>query len=207
MTAMAATIGRFFAPILVLLLAASACSGNNDDIGTLPETPTTPSTVTTTSSSTTTTTEPTTTTLSEIEAAEAEIRAIVIEWYTFPVDTSRGDEVLRAEQTTGLLRQRILEAAGQLEADGQILRSVGDARIEIAAVSVDLDKGIAEVDACTGSGSELVDADTLEVISGGGPITTSTSIFQLQLESGVWKINEWLPSELNGGAVACEVSS
>lgn len=206
MTAMAATTGRLIAPILALVLIASACSGNNDDIGTLPEAPTTPSTASTTSSSTTTT-EPTATTLSELETAEAEIRAIVIEWWQFPIDYSLGEEGLGLGPTTGLLRQRIVEFANQMASDGLTLRSAETARIEISDVEVNLDDGFAEVDACTGSSDETIDAETLEVLEVGDIEDTYSSVFQLQLIDGEWKISEWLPSGVDGPSIDCEIAT
>ncbi|MEM9565736.1 MAG: hypothetical protein AAGA93_24160, partial [Actinomycetota bacterium] len=190
--------------------ALSACSGSSDDdIGAqLDEEAAAASTSTTepTTTSSSTTTEPTTTTRSEEEAARAEIERVVTEWYQFPIDYSLGEEGLGLEQTTGLLRQRILESAAQLEAEGQVLRSLGVARIEITGINVDLEDGTAEVDACTGSSAELLNAETLEVITRTEP-DTSTSLFQLRFEAEQWKISEWVSSGVDGDPISCDAES
>lgn len=207
---MAATTGRLVALTVAFLLAAAACSNADDDIGAELDAEAeaaATSTTTTAAPSSTTTTEPTTTTLSELELAEAEIRQVVTEWHLFPVDYSLGEEGLRLEQTTGLLRRRIIESAAQLEAEGKAIRSTETARIEIIGLDVDLADGTAEVQACTGSGSELVDLETLEVLDSGEASDTFISAFQLQIVEGQWKINEWLPSALNGGPIDCEVET
>jgi len=206
MTPMAATTGRLLALAVAFLLIAAACSDADDDIGAELDAAATSST-TTTPPSTTTTTEPTTTTLSDLELAEAEIRDVVTEWYQFPVDYALGEAGLRLEQTTGILRQRILESAAQLDAEGQILRALDVSPIEITAVRVSLEKGTAEVDACTASADGLLDAETLEVIAADNPNDASTSVFQLQLIDGQWKINEWISSALDGDPIDCEVQA
>ncbi len=211
MSSMAATtIGRLLALAVALIVALSACSNSSDDdIGAqLDEEAAASSTSTTdaTTTSSSTTTESPPTTLSDEAIAEAEIRRVVTEWYQFPIDTSRDDNELRLEALTGLLRQRVAESDAQYAAEGVIHRSTGPAPIEIAGVDIDLIAGIAEVEACTGSADEFVDAETLEVLGVDDPEKTSTSVFQLQLVDEQWKINEWLPSELTpGGIVACEI--
>lgn len=207
---MAATTGRLIAFAVGILLATAACSNADDDIGAeldaAAEAAETSSTTTTTRPSTTTTSEPSSTTLSELEAAEAEIRQVVIEWYEFPLDYSLGEEGLGLEQTTGLLRQRIIESAAQLEAEGQILRSAAPARIEIVTVDIELEDGMAEVEACTAASAELLDADTLEVINATDP-APSTSSFQLQLVEEEWKISEWVASGVEGTPIECEIGA
>ena len=205
---MAATTGRPIAIALALLLLAfTACSDADADAsGELDAAGEAATTATTTTPPSTTTTGAPSTTQSERELAEAEIRRVVIEWYEFPVDTSRGEEALGVEQTTGLLRQRLLESLDQLEADGQIMRMNSTPPIEITAITIDLEDGTAEVDACTGPAAELVDAETLEVIAADDPTDTATSVFQLQLIDGKWLINEWLASGRDdGNRIECEI--
>lgn len=205
---MAAITGRRIALVVAFLLAATACSNADDDTqAELDAAAEAAVTSTTAPPSSTTTTEPTSTTLSDLEQAEAEIRQVVTEWYQFPLDYSLGDEGLGLEQTTGLLRQRIIESAAQLEAEGQTLRSTEPSQIQITGIDIDLAGGAAEAEACTGSGTELVDTETLEVINSGDASETLTSVFQLRLVDGEWKIYEWLPSVLNGGAIECEIET
>ena len=199
--------------LLVVGLAAalliSACS-NSDDSGlpTLEEATESAETSTTTSTeaTTTTSTEPTTTTLSELRLAEAEIRAVVTEWHQFPVDSSLGEVGLGLEQTTGLLRQRILEFAAELEAEGRVLRGFDNDPIAITQVTVDLIEGAAEVDACVGSATQIVDADTSETITADDPNDTAVATFQMLREDDGWKVGLFLPSALNGGAIECQIN-
>ncbi|MEM7274264.1 MAG: hypothetical protein AAF547_14370 [Actinomycetota bacterium] len=208
---MAASTGRLMAIAVAVSLTIAACTDADDDIGAeldaAAEAAETSTTVTTAAPSTTTS-EATTTTLSERAQAEAEIRQVVTEWYEFPVDTSQGEEALGVEQTTGLLRQRLLESLVLLEADGQILRISSIPPIEITSIAIDLENGTAEVDACTGPAAELVDAETLEVIAADDPTDTAESMFQLQLVDGTWLISDWIASgRADGNRIKCEIGA
>jgi hypothetical protein len=114
---------------------------------------------------------------------------------------------LGLDGTTGPLRQRIIENGTQLERDGQILRSPSVAPIEITRIKINLDEGVAEVDACTSSATQLLDAETLDVITEGDPTDTATSRFELRLIDNRWLINEWFASGFEGNPVRCEIDS
>jgi hypothetical protein len=224
---MAAITKVFVALTSLLLLSANACSSVQADSGLTSErTPTTekPSTTeastTSTTETTTTTAEPSTTTqasttsttattatalVSERAQAEAEIRQVVTDWFEFLTDTSKGEVGFGLEGTTGLLRLRLQQLGESTTARGEILRATTPSPIEITSVRITFERGIAEVDACTGSTYQLLDAETLEVIESDDPTSTHTSLFQLQLVDGEWKINEWLPSGNTGEAVPCEI--
>jgi len=205
---MAATTGRLLALAVAFLLAAAACSDGDDDVGAELDAEAdaaATSSTTTAPPSSTTTTEATSTTLSDLELAEAEIREVVTEWYQFPIDTSQDDSDSRLDFLTGLLRQRVIESNTRLETDGVIRRSRLPAPIEITGVAVELDDGTAEVEACTGSADEFVDAETLNVISADDPGDTTSSAFQLQLIDGQWKIAEWISSASGDEPITCEV--
>jgi hypothetical protein len=207
LTAMAATTKLTVALTIGLLLVASACSNNSDDDLdlTAETTSTTAEASTTTEASTTSTTEATTTTLSERGQAEAEIRQVITGWYEILVDTSKGEEGFGLEGTTGLLRLRVIESAERRTAEGQIVRATTPSPIEITRVRINLEDGTAEADACTGSTYEFLDAETLEVITADDPTITLTSLFQLQLIDGEWKIYEWIPSDVAGNPTPCEI--
>jgi hypothetical protein len=208
LSSMAATTGRCRVLAVGLALSAlTACSGGSDGLGEEPEAVTTASvSVTTTTIATPSTTEPTSTTLSELELAEAEVQRIAIEWYQAPIDTSAEDDGPRLDLLTGLLRQRVTEFEADLKSRGRIHRArAGAAPIEITDVTVDLKAGTAEIEACTGSADEFLDAETLEVSSADDPSDLSTSKFQLELVDGEWKINEWLPSGNSGDVEVCEI--
>jgi hypothetical protein len=207
LTAMAATTKLTVALTLGLLLVASACSnGSDDDLDLTAETTsTTAEASTTTEASTTSTTEATTTTLSERGQAEAEIRQVVTGWYEILIDTSKGEEGLNLDGTTGLLRRRLVESAERRTAQGQIVRATTPSPIEVTRVRISLEEGTAEADACTGSTYTYLDAETLEVIAADDPTITLTSLFQLQLVDNEWKINEWISSGVDGNPTPCEI--
>jgi hypothetical protein len=223
-----ATTRAFVALTSVVLLSASACSSDQANFGLTSEgTPTTaePSTATeasttSTTDATTTAAEPSTTTqasttstaattstavVSERAQAEAEIRQVVTDWYEFLIDTSKGEEGLNLDGTTGLLRRRLVESAERRTAQGQIVRATTPSPIEIAQVRISLEEGTAEADACTGSTYEYLDAETLEVIATDDPSITLTSLFQLRLVEGEWKITEWISSDVAGDPKPCEI--
>jgi hypothetical protein len=203
---MAATTKPTAALTAALLLAASACSNSDaPDIDLVAEPTTTTTTTQPLPSSTAAASAPEapTTTPSERDQAEAEIRQVITNWYEFPIDTSKGEEGLGLDGTTGPLRQRILESAKRRTAEGEILRSTAPHPIEITTVKINLEEGTAEADACTGSAAELLDAETLEVITTDDPDLTHTSRFYLQLVDEQWTIHEWLARSAN--PIPCEV--
>jgi hypothetical protein len=151
------------------------------------------------------TVEPTVTTLSELEIARAEVTGVVEAWFHFPFDTSKGEEGIGAEYLTGLILQRSLEVVQRLELEGQIQRSQQTQRLDITAVSVDLEAGMAEVDSCAGFGQELIDAASEEVLVSEDPTYTTTGTFELQLTDAGWKISEWRLSRNTDTPVECEV--
>ena len=208
MSSMAVTGRQFLAATVGAAFLISACS-NGDDSGlpTLEEAAAT-STTSTTEATTTTTTEPTTTTLSELQLAEAEVERVAVEWYTFPIDTSvEGNAEQELEFLTGILRQRAIDTDASYQADGLIRRVVEPPPIRINDVTVDLDAGTAEIGACTGATDLFLDAESLELVFADDPGFTTTSVFQLQLVDGNWKINEWLPSDFApSGPVTCEIA-
>ena len=208
MTAMAATTGRLIAGAVLLLLVAAACSDTEDDLGAAPDvTAEAQSTTSATAAPPTSTSETTATTLSDREQAEAEISRVVIDWYQFPIDTSQGNDDQRLEPLTGLLRQRVAESDARFEEDGVIRRSRQPAPIEIVAITADVEDGTAEVEACTGSADEFLDAETLEVLGADDPEDTSTSTFHLRAVDGQWKISEWISSGVDGDPIECEIGT
>lgn len=207
---MAATTGRLLALAVCVVLTLGACGGGEDDeVGAELDAAAQAeaATTATTDDPPTTTTESTSTTLSELEQAEAEVARIVTEWYRFPIDTSLGEAGYGLDGTTGLLRRRIVEFNAQLAADGQFMRTTEPGRIDVTAVSVDLTSGTAEVETCNASSTELVDAETNEVLASEEPTFATTSVFQLQLTDGSWLINEWLPSQATDDPVECEIGA
>ena len=144
LSAMAATTGRLIALAVGFLLAITACSNTDDDIDAeldaAAEAAETSSTTTTTRPSTTTTSEPTSTTLSELDAAEAEIRQVVIGLVPVSDRHLRGRRHANygSKPLTGLLRQRVLAESdvSLCRNDGVIRRIDRDpAPIEIVEVS------------------------------------------------------------------------
>jgi hypothetical protein len=95
----------------------------------------------------------------------------------------------------------------RLELEGQIQRSQQIQRLEITAVSVDLDAGMAEVDSCAGFGRALIDAASEEVLVLEDPTYTTTGTFELQLTDAGWKISEWRLSRNTDTPVECEILS
>ncbi len=182
---------------VVVLPMAVACSSSVPE--TSPSTSMTSAPVTT---ATPTTVAPSTTLsereleLREIAAAEAEISEVVEAWYTFDLDTSRGEAGLPLEFLTGPIRDRY---AGLDDDPSTIQRSRGGDRIEVLSVAVDLDQGLADVEACTSADHELVEADTGEVIAADDG---DAWIGQIQLDrvDGVWLISDFFSDEAAAAA-------
>ena len=118
---------------------------------------------TTTTEAATSTTEPeTTTTLSAEAIAEAEIEALVEDWYERPYDTSGGLEDYDLGGMIDPIRQRSIDFYDTLAAKGQYIRSSGESRVDVLAI--DIAGESANVTVCTLGIDEIVDAETQEVL-------------------------------------------
>jgi hypothetical protein len=203
---------RWFALALGGVLVAASCSASSEESGVGVESATVSTemeTSTSTSSSVTTSTvEPTVTTLSELELARAEVTGVVEAWFHFRIDSSDGQDGLGVQFLTGAMRARSLEVLQRLELAGQVQVRRRPQPLEITSVDIDLETGFAQVAACFGAANELLDAETLEVISADDPSYTTTSTFELQvIDSGDWKISEWRLSRNSDNPIECEVTS
>lgn len=196
---------RLLAAALAVALSAAACSSGGDepDLGLESG----ESSTTTTTSAPTTTTAETTTTLSEQAQAEADVAQVVTDYWLTEIDTAEGE--LGLEYLTGLIETRTQQWAEGLTATGQTLRDFeGQKRIEISRVQVDLGAGTAEVEACMGSGSEVLDIETLEQIEiGSNPDFLSTSVLLVEQTAAGWKIGEMFPTAATGSPELCEIES
>lgn len=185
---------------LALLLLLGACSSSGSDES---ETPVV--SLTTTTIQVTTTTEATTTTLSEheiaqaaIDEAKAEIEAVTIDWYTFPVDTSKGEDGMQFQAITGRLEQRMRDLQTSREAAGEIQRSRGADQIEVSDIRVDLEAGKATVDICTLGDHVLVDAETGEQLNADDGDSWEGEAFVVLLD-GVWLVEDFYSAQKTGG--------
>ena len=209
MSPMAASHVRVLFVAIGLALLATACSGGDDSgLPTLEEAAETSTTTTPADTTTTTTAPATTTTLSDLQQAEAEVERVVVEWYTFPADTSQeGNAEEFISYLTGLQRQRVIEWYDGLERDGLIRRVFQEPPMKVTDIAVDLVEGSARVDVCDGSADEIVDAATLEVLETGDPDQTFAGHYQLLLVEGEWKISNVLSTQFSEDPAACEVAS
>lgn len=194
---------RLLLAIVALAIAFAACSDGEDGLGA--ELESAQNSTTTTTEATTTTTEATTTTLSEQAKAEADVAQLVTDYWLTEIDTSKGEVGL--EFMTGLIKLRTQQWAEGLTEGGETLRDfAGQKRIEIQRVDVDLESGTGEVTACMGSGSEVLDLETLERVEiGSDPDFLSTSVLLVELTSQGWKINEMFASAATGSPELCEL--
>lgn len=183
--------------LVVLACLGLACSSSTDDD--LLEAPTTTAEATATSEAAdqTTTTEVTTSTLTpaqqEVTDAETEIEQVVTSWLTYPFDSSKGEDGLPLEHTTGLLRERILGNQQQLEEDGQIRRSRGNDQVDVLSIELDAAAGSAEVEICGSPDHEFVDAETGEVVLTDDP-RPSTATVIVSLTADGWKVGDLFAS-------------
>lgn len=196
---------RLFAATIALVFIAAACSSGGD--AEVAELQSVESTTTTPVASTTTSTIATTTTLSEQAQAEADVAQLVTDFWLTEVDTSTGEVGL--EFMTGLIETRTREWATGLADAGEGLRDFeGQKRVEVTSVEVDLQVGTGEVQACMGSGSEVIDLETRQQIDiGSDPEFLSTSRLLVLKTSEGWKISEIYPSVLTGNAELCEIGN
>ncbi len=158
--------------------------------------------VTTTTEAPAATTEPT---LSDFEIeqaalaeAEVEITTAVEGWYTYPLDTSLGEEGLPLEFITGPVEQRLIDLAEARTAAGEIQRSRGGDTVEILDIRVDLEAGIADLDVCTLGDHVLVDAESGEQLAADDGDSWEGQA-QARLVDGVWLIEDFFSDEENGG--------
>jgi len=189
---------------LVAVLALSACQSS--DVQSLPPEDDA-SAESTTSSSTTATTAATTsteTTLSELAEAEAAIEAAIVGWWTFPRDTSLGDDGQPLEYVTGSLFQRIRGYTAELDRGGEIMRSRGREAVRIESFDIDIEAGTAEVDVCTQGDSEIFNAETGEVRAADVP-TAFTGVVFAERVGPDWKLNDFFTSQAGEDPVECDV--
>ena len=200
--------GRVWFVLLAAGLFAAGCtsSDSNDTAADEPETATTTEAQPTTTAEPTTTTEPTTTAeetttteltttsppLDDPEAqARAEIEQVLISWANFPVDTANGAEGFGLEYTTGLLQQRLTEAAQSLADEGQVQRSEGSDQAAIESIELDLEAGTARADFCQFSDVSLFDAETDELLSQDRALGPAISIAFMELTPDGWLVADF----------------
>ncbi len=196
--------GRAKAAIgLAAMLVLSACQSG--DVEALP--PEEDVAESTTSSSTTeTTVAPTSTetTLSELAEAEAAIEAAIVGWWTFPRDSSLGDEGTPVEYITGAMFQRLKAINEQRTNAGEIQRSSGESKVRIVETELDLEAGSAKVDVCTLGLDELVDAATGDVLFTDVAIAF-TGIVTAERVSDDWKVADFFTTQGSQDPVECEL--
>lgn len=179
------------------LIAAGCSNGSGEE--SIPTTESTPAaaepttTAAATTATTASTTEAPTTTLSESQLAQAAAAEVVVTWWQLPYDSSQ-DMSAVYELETGLQLQQSTEYYAGLADRGRIERNPAQSPIEITSVSVDLDQGTAEINACTQNTHEFIDAETGEPIESPDADFPFMSRFLLTQVDGEWKINAWVPS-------------
>lgn len=193
--------------MLVVALVAAGCQSSDvqalppEDDDAVESTTTTSSSTPTTETTVTTSTE---TTLTELARAEAAIEEAIVGWWTYPTDSSLGDEGLPLDYITGALFQRLRALNEQRTNAGEIQRSQGNPRVRIVGMQVDLDDGSAEVEVCTEGDDELVDAATGEVLAVDLAQAFSGSA-TVQRVGTEWKVADFFTSQAGDNPVECEI--
>lgn len=190
-------VARIAIPGALLLLGA-ACTTAGSDVGEANSEPTAaPAVVSSTTASTISAAE---TRLQEAALAETEITDLVSEWWTFPLDTSVGEAGLPLHLLSGALRERYATFDDDA---ATIQRARGGSRIEVIDVRVDLETGRAVIEVCSSGDSELVSAETGEVIAADDGDAWRGEV-QAEVIDGEWKLTEFFSQEITGGE-RCEL--
>lgn len=192
-----------------LLIAGVGCSSDPE---LSVDSVTTASTTTATSEAAATAAEASTSTvlsereqrIQELQAAEAEIEQVIEAWWTYPYDTSAGEDGLPLEYTVNPIHDRyIANAAADTEA-GQVRRARGGNMFRTIEIDLAFDEGTAEARVCISGDWELVAADTGAVLSSDDQVPGET-VVQLELVSGEWKIGESIWSRALGNNIDCSL--
>lgn len=181
---------------LALLILVAGCTGESSSDAAPNDTIRTTTVPTSAPASTETTISAEEENLLAIAEAESDITELVETWYTFPVDTAKGEAGLPLELLTGdlLARWQTFD-----DDPATIQRSRGNSRIEIRDIRVDLGTGLADIDVCTQGDDELVSAATGEVIAADDGTAWEGQV-QADLVEGQWKLSEFYTEAIDGGA-------
>ncbi|MGI9616966.1 MAG: hypothetical protein ACR2QO_28880, partial [Acidimicrobiales bacterium] len=192
-----------------LLIAGVGCS--SDPELSLDSVTTTSTTTAATEAATTGTDASTSSTLSErdqriqeLQTAEAEIEQVIEAWWTYPYDTSAGEEGLPLEYTVNPLHDRYVANAQADTEAGQIRRARGGNELRIIDSDLAFEEGTAEARLCVAGDWEVVDAETGAELGGSDGVPGEAVVY-LQSIDAEWKISEFLLSRATGDNVACDL--
>ena len=139
------------------------------------------------------------------EEALTEIEEVIVAWWTYPYDSSLGEEGVPFEYMTGALHERYVEIQRTDTERNHRRFARGNDRVRVLDVAIEFDAGNAQAELCVASDHEVVDVGTGEVVGSDDGVPGTARVFLERIEE-VWRISEFILSRAVGENVECEMT-